>query len=118
MRNQVSRRINRAGAACVVLLCLTPLLACSPGVDYQASVDAGVQYIYGQLSEVSSQQGFLIIQSSRGLSPRLNLDTQIERVGFSTLDELVTGDDVKVWYVREGEIQRIIRIEKVPLLGC
>lgn len=77
-----------------------------------------VQYIFGHLREVSPQQGYLVIESSRELSIRLDLDEQSERIGFASLDELDEGDNFKVWYVTEAGTKKVLKIEKLPYLGC
>ena len=119
MSDQSLRILSRVRATLACLVVATLLFACTPALPERSAGDAEVQYIYGMITEVSPQQSALVIETSKGLRVPLALDEQSEKIGFTSLDkDLVEERNFKVWYVTEDGTDRILRIEKVPYLGC
>ena len=111
--------IRRLSSVVAYLVIAGLLSACAPAIKDSADGHNEVQYIYGTVKEVFPQQDSLIVRSKKGSSLRLDLNAQSELIGIPSLEkDLVEGVDVKVWYVSEGGKHHILKLEKVPYLGC
>jgi|GEM_PF-1001759 membrane protein implicated in regulation of membrane protease activity len=116
-----SKQGNRqAGLILTLLGCLLLLLA--PFVVAQDDTSQGAKneplFIQGVVKRVSLEKRAITLKPSRQERIKITVDDQTGFIQMSTLEELQKGQRIKVWYTVDGNKNRVVKVERLPDLGC
>ncbi len=77
-----------------------------------------VLFLKGKVKKVKPESKMISLKPKKGKSLHFIVPEQAKTIGFKMLDELEPKQQLKIWYVRDGEKNRAIKVERLPELGC
>ena len=74
--------------------------------------------VKGKISSISLESMLMVIKPNKDKRIKVQLTEGTEFVNFYSYKELEKSNRVKVWYKTDGEVNKTVKIEKYPELGC
>ena len=82
------------------------------------SVDQEFVLVEGKARAISLESNTITVKPNKGKRIEMVLDSATTFKGASSLQDIEKANRVKVWYILDGENKRVLKIEKLPELGC